>query len=72
MVQKPGNFPIKETSDIPLAGPIVGLHVIVHERTKGSYIVGGVDDGSIAIWALEFVLMFFVFETSLDCLFAAR
>jgi hypothetical protein len=42
-----------DTSDIPLKGYIIGLHVIQNDRTGERLIVGGADDGSVAIWSLE-------------------
>ncbi|PCH40400.1 WD40 repeat-like protein [Wolfiporia cocos MD-104 SS10] len=39
------------TSDVPLGGYVVALHRVVDERTKDLYIVGGADDGSVAIWS---------------------
>jgi WD repeat-containing protein 7 len=36
-----------------LDGFIVGLHQIENERTGQKLIVGGADDGSIAIWSLQ-------------------
>lgn len=41
-----------KTSDSPLDGYLVGLHVIQNFRTREKYIVGGADDGSIAFWSL--------------------
>ncbi|PCH40392.1 WD40 repeat-like protein [Wolfiporia cocos MD-104 SS10] len=38
-------------SDVALGGYVVALHRVVDERTKELYIVGGADDGSVAIWS---------------------
>ncbi|KAF8984038.1 hypothetical protein BDQ17DRAFT_1260967 [Cyathus striatus] len=40
----------KKTSDAPLPGYIIGLHVVHNQRTKEKYLVGGADDGSVAFW----------------------
>lgn len=42
-----------DISDIPLKGYVIGLHVIQNDRTGERLIVGGADDGSVAIWSLE-------------------
>ena len=42
-----------DISDIPLNGYIIGLHVIQNDRTGERLVVGGADDGSVAIWSLE-------------------
>jgi hypothetical protein len=42
-----------DISDIPLNGFVVGLHVIQNDRTGERLVVGGADDGSVAIWSLE-------------------
>jgi len=42
-----------DVSDIPLNGCITGLHVVQNDRTGERLIVGGADDGSVAIWSLE-------------------
>lgn len=39
------------TSDIPLDGSITSLHVVDDERTKEKFVVGGSDDGSLAVWS---------------------
>lgn len=44
-----------DISDIPLNGYIIGLHVIQNDRTGERLVVGGADDGSVAIWSLEFM-----------------
>ncbi|KAF8964335.1 hypothetical protein BDZ97DRAFT_1919029 [Flammula alnicola] len=41
-----------KTSNLPLGGHVVGLHVVQNNRTRERYIVGGGDDGSIAFWSL--------------------
>ncbi|KAH8982187.1 hypothetical protein EDB86DRAFT_2812394 [Lactarius hatsudake] len=43
----------EDVSDIPLDGLIVGLHIAQNDRTGERLIVGGADDGSVAIWSLE-------------------
>ncbi|KAH9175602.1 quinon protein alcohol dehydrogenase-like superfamily [Lactarius sanguifluus] len=43
----------EDISDIPLDGFIVGLHIAQNDRTGERLIVGGADDGSVAIWSLE-------------------
>jgi hypothetical protein len=42
-----------DISDIPLKGYVIGLHVIQNDRTGERLVVGGADDGSVAIWSLE-------------------
>ena len=42
-----------DISDIPLKGCVIGLHVIQNDRTGERLVVGGADDGSVAIWSLE-------------------
>jgi len=42
-----------KTSDPPLDGCIVALHVAQNPRTREKYIVGGADDGSIAFWSMR-------------------
>lgn len=44
-----------EVSDVPLQGEIVNLHLVENERTKEELIVGGADDGSIALWDMKYV-----------------
>lgn len=41
------------TSDVALSSRIVELHLAKNDRTNVPYIVGGGDDGSIAIWTAE-------------------
>ncbi|KIK67043.1 hypothetical protein GYMLUDRAFT_216928 [Collybiopsis luxurians FD-317 M1] len=43
-------------SDVPLAGKIVSLHVAKNNRTKVQFILGGGDDGSIAVWSMDLKL----------------
>ncbi|KAJ4498276.1 hypothetical protein C8R41DRAFT_877942 [Lentinula lateritia] len=43
-------------SDLALDGKIVSLHLATNERTNVQYLVGGGDDGSIAIWTTELKL----------------
>lgn len=40
-------------SDSPLNGYITTLQSIQNLRTKVNYVVGGADDGSVAIWTAE-------------------
>ena len=40
-------------SDVPLAGSITGMHIVHNERTSEVLIVGGSDDGGVAIWSLQ-------------------
>ncbi|KAJ3534487.1 hypothetical protein NM688_g7130 [Phlebia brevispora] len=40
-------------SDLPLAGPVTGLYVVKSEKTGEQRIIGGSDDGAIAIWSLN-------------------
>ena len=40
-------------SDVPLRGSITTLFLTENELTKERLIVGGADDGSIAIWSAE-------------------
>jgi hypothetical protein len=42
-----------DISDIPLKGYVIGLHVIQNDLTGERLVVGGADDGSVAIWSLE-------------------
>ena len=42
-----------DISDIPLKGYVIRLHVIQNDRTGERLVVGGADDGSVAIWSLE-------------------
>lgn len=44
-----------KTSNQPIGGSVVGLHIVQNFRTKDKYIVGGGDDGSIAFWSLMYV-----------------
>jgi WD repeat-containing protein 7 len=53
LVQIKSNLTPGDMSDIPLDGPIVGLHIIQNDQTGERLIVGGADDGSVAIWSLE-------------------
>ncbi|THH17275.1 hypothetical protein EW146_g3520 [Bondarzewia mesenterica] len=43
----------RKSSDIALNGFIVDLHVVQNSRTTDRVIIGGADDGSVAIWALN-------------------
>ena len=40
-------------SDISLDGKITGLHLVDGESKHDRILVGGADDGSIALWSLE-------------------
>jgi WD repeat-containing protein 7 len=40
-------------SDAPLDGYVTGLHLVNNERTKETFVLGGADDGSVALWNLE-------------------
>ncbi|TFY53289.1 hypothetical protein EVJ58_g9531 [Rhodofomes roseus] len=42
-----------QVSKVPLQGEIVSLHLVDNERTKERLVIGGTDDGSIAIWDLQ-------------------
>ncbi|KAI0246428.1 hypothetical protein BJV78DRAFT_1364863, partial [Lactifluus subvellereus] len=53
LVQLKSNLAPGDVSDIPLNGFIVGLHIAQNDRTGERLIVGGADDGSVAIWSLE-------------------
>ncbi|KAF8158416.1 hypothetical protein B0H34DRAFT_797808 [Crassisporium funariophilum] len=57
-----------KTSNLALAGYLTGLHVVQNPRTREKYILGGVDDGSIAFWSMstfELVARWTVFITPL-------
>ena len=43
----------QRVSDIPLAGCISSMHVVMNERSGRNVIIGGADDGSVAIWSLK-------------------
>ncbi len=45
--------PPGDISDIPLNGYVIGLHVVQNDLTGERLVVGGADDGSVAIWSLE-------------------
>ncbi|PSR79560.1 hypothetical protein PHLCEN_2v6971 [Hermanssonia centrifuga] len=40
-------------SDLPLAGYITSMHLVTNEKTGERRIIGGSDDGAIAIWSYE-------------------
>ena len=44
-----------QKSDIPLPGAVVTMDVVTNSRTGERALVGGADDGTIAIWSLEYV-----------------
>ncbi|KAI0265617.1 hypothetical protein BC834DRAFT_824867 [Gloeopeniophorella convolvens] len=47
----------EDSSDIPLNAYMVCLHLTQNDRTGERLIVGGADDGSVAIWSLETLKM---------------
>jgi hypothetical protein len=53
LVQLDSSLASGDVSDIPLNGYLVGLHLVQNDRTGERLIVGGADDGSLAIWSLE-------------------
>jgi hypothetical protein len=53
LVQVNSKLAPEDVSDIPLDGFIVRLHIAQNDRTGERLIVGGADDGSVAIWSLE-------------------
>lgn len=53
LVQVNSKLAPEDVSDVPLDGFIVGLHIAQNDRTGERLIVGGADDGSVAIWSLE-------------------
>jgi WD repeat-containing protein 7 len=53
LVQLKSNLAPRDVSDIPLNGSITALHIIQNDRTGERLIIGGADDGSVAIWSLE-------------------
>jgi len=53
LVQLDSSLASGDVSDNPLNGYIVGLHLVQNDRTGERLIVGGADDGSLAIWSLE-------------------
>lgn len=44
-----------KVSDMSLPSSILHMHLVRNDRTGKRYILGGTDDGGIAIWALEYV-----------------
>lgn len=42
-----------KVSDVPLDGYIASLFLVDNRRTKERFVVGGADDGSLAVWASE-------------------
>ncbi|KAG1899665.1 uncharacterized protein F5891DRAFT_1037747 [Suillus fuscotomentosus] len=42
-----------KVSDMSLPSSILNMHLVRNDRTGERYILGGTDDGGIAIWALE-------------------
>lgn len=55
----------QHVSDIPLAGSISSMHIVMDERSGQNVIIGGADDGSVAIWSLGCDLSFSVSEIQL-------
>jgi hypothetical protein len=47
--------PHSKSCDNTLDGHLLGLHVVHNSRTKERLVVGGADDGSVAVWGLEYV-----------------
>ncbi|CAL1713651.1 unnamed protein product [Somion occarium] len=43
----------KNISDLPLPGDVLSIHLAVNGRTGERLLIGGADDGGIAIWDLE-------------------
>lgn len=41
-------------SDVPLNGYITALCLVSQERTKEALVVCGADDGTVALWKLEY------------------
>ncbi|KAF9483399.1 WD40 repeat-like protein [Pholiota conissans] len=57
-----------KTSNQPIGGSVVGLHIVQNLRTRDKFVVGGGDDGSIAFWSLstfELAARWTVFTTPL-------
>ncbi|KAG9227453.1 hypothetical protein CCMSSC00406_0000901 [Pleurotus cornucopiae] len=57
-----------KVSDVPLDGYIASLFLVDNRRTKERFIVGGADDGSLAVWAsdsLKLCARWTIFTTSL-------
>ena len=44
---------VDKVSDVALDGYIASLFLVENLRTKERFVVGGADDGSLAVWALE-------------------
>lgn len=53
MMDRKSSDSVSHASNLPLQGAIVSLHVVETDKTKEALIVGGADDGSVAIWAVE-------------------
>lgn len=47
------NVLFDKISDMSLPSSILNMHLVRNDRTGKRYILGGADDGGIAIWALE-------------------
>lgn len=45
--------PFQNASNIPIPASICSLHLIRNERTGDRFIIGGSDDGGIAVWSLQ-------------------
>lgn len=44
-----------QKSDMPLPGAIVSMDVVKNNRTGERAVIGGADDGTIAVWSHEYV-----------------
>ncbi|KAL6301983.1 hypothetical protein BKA93DRAFT_436971 [Sparassis latifolia] len=53
LISSQGTQASEEKSDISLSDHIHALHLVQNERTKRRFVVGGGDDGSVAIWTLD-------------------
>ena len=52
---QPAEAPLfQNTSNIPIPASILSLHLIRNERTGDRFIIGGSDDGGIAVWSLQY------------------
>ncbi|KAJ7644581.1 hypothetical protein FB45DRAFT_898250 [Roridomyces roridus] len=48
---------LAKESDGALAGAITALHIVQNSRTKERFVLGGADDGSIAFWSVDTLIM---------------
>ncbi|KAJ6515899.1 hypothetical protein C8R45DRAFT_222526 [Mycena sanguinolenta] len=46
-----------KTSSAAINGSVAGLHVVQNSRTRERFVVGGGDDGSIAFWSAETLVL---------------